>query len=47
MKPFSQIFTMDKAGIAAIEKENLQLQIDLLKAQVDMKRSNLSASITE
>ena len=38
---------MDKAGIANIEKENLQLQIDLLKAQVDMKRSPLSESIKE
>ena len=44
---FSENINMDKAGIANIEKENLQLQIDLLKAQVGMSRSNLSTSITE
>lgn len=39
--------TMDKAGIANIEKENLQLQIDLLKKQVAMKRTPLSESLKE
>ena len=38
---------MDKAGIAAIEKENLKLQITLLKAQVAMSRTPLSESIKE
>ena len=38
---------MDKAGIANIEKENLPLQIQLLKAQTDMSRSSLSTSIQE
>ena len=38
---------MDKAGIANIEKENLGLQIQLLKAQTEMSRSSLSTSIQE
>ena len=38
---------MDQAGIANIEKEKLGLQIQLLKAQQGMTRSNLSTSIKE
>ena len=38
---------MDKAAIANIEKEKIPLQIQLLKAQVGMTRSNLSESIKE
>ena len=41
------IITMDKTAIANIEKEKIPLQIELLKAQVGMTRSNLSESIKE
>ena len=44
---FSHKAKMDQAGISAMEKDFLGLQIKLMKAQVEMKRSPLSESIKE